>query len=302
MQALDSLNDNQVNDFLSGKSPLNLSVRLGDHMMLIQLQLSTLSPSQQNSLKQRISNSAALKQPAVSQPSTSEIFPSTSQKRPADHESTTSAKQTKIDNFQPDDHSKSPINSLNSMVTSQSTTVQNVKPRKNKFWSPSSDPIAANLTSCLCKRLNVYCKNNCEQPVEPNMHQPCSYTRSVTPPQPLPFHHRPSPQTVQRPSTSTVTSSSTSMTSDLHTEERLNTDGNSTENPALSEASRNLTQTLRKLSKRVFTNKTQTVETGASSSSSTSNPNLNSSELAPVAGSSGAIIESMKHHGKGELV
>uniref|UniRef100_A0A2M4BA91 Putative ubiquitin-like domain of midnolin n=2 Tax=Anopheles marajoara TaxID=58244 RepID=A0A2M4BA91_9DIPT len=45
MQALESLNDNQVHDFLSGKCPLNLSVRLGDHMMLIQLQLSTLNPS-----------------------------------------------------------------------------------------------------------------------------------------------------------------------------------------------------------------------------------------------------------------
>lgn len=45
MQALESLNDTQVNDFLSGKSPLNLSMRLGDHMMLIQLQLSTLNPS-----------------------------------------------------------------------------------------------------------------------------------------------------------------------------------------------------------------------------------------------------------------
>ncbi|KAI5644036.1 ubiquitin family domain-containing protein [Phthorimaea operculella] len=43
MQALESLNDNQVNDFLSGKSPLNLTMRLGDHMMLIQLQLSTLN-------------------------------------------------------------------------------------------------------------------------------------------------------------------------------------------------------------------------------------------------------------------
>ncbi|XP_053602234.1 midnolin homolog [Plodia interpunctella] len=42
MQALESLNDTQVNDFLSGKSPLNLTMRLGDHMMLIQLRLSTL--------------------------------------------------------------------------------------------------------------------------------------------------------------------------------------------------------------------------------------------------------------------
>lgn len=45
MQALESLNDTQVNDFLSGKSPLNLTMRLGDHMMLIQLQLSTLNSS-----------------------------------------------------------------------------------------------------------------------------------------------------------------------------------------------------------------------------------------------------------------
>ncbi|XP_046960421.1 midnolin homolog [Vanessa cardui] len=45
MQALESLNDAQVNDFLSGKSPLNLTMRLGDHMMLIQLQLSTLNSS-----------------------------------------------------------------------------------------------------------------------------------------------------------------------------------------------------------------------------------------------------------------
>lgn len=43
MQALESLNDTQVNDFLTGKSPLNLTMRLGDHMMLIQLQLSTLN-------------------------------------------------------------------------------------------------------------------------------------------------------------------------------------------------------------------------------------------------------------------
>ncbi|KAJ1522275.1 hypothetical protein ONE63_002577 [Megalurothrips usitatus] len=44
MQALESLNDGQVNDFLSGKAPLNLTMRFGDHMMLIQLQLSTVSP------------------------------------------------------------------------------------------------------------------------------------------------------------------------------------------------------------------------------------------------------------------
>lgn len=45
MQALETLNDTQINDFLSGKAPLNLTVRLGGHMMLIQLQLSTLNSS-----------------------------------------------------------------------------------------------------------------------------------------------------------------------------------------------------------------------------------------------------------------
>jgi hypothetical protein len=34
----------QVNDFLSGKSPLTLAMRLGNHMMFLQLQLSTVPP------------------------------------------------------------------------------------------------------------------------------------------------------------------------------------------------------------------------------------------------------------------
>ncbi|XP_059052382.1 midnolin homolog [Achroia grisella] len=55
MQALESLNDTQVNDFLSGKSPLNLTMRLGDHMMLIQLQLSTLNSSSSGSRSLRTS-------------------------------------------------------------------------------------------------------------------------------------------------------------------------------------------------------------------------------------------------------
>lgn len=55
MQALESLNDTQVNDFLSGKSPLNLTMRLGDHMMLIQLQLSTLNTA--SSIAQQLRNS-----------------------------------------------------------------------------------------------------------------------------------------------------------------------------------------------------------------------------------------------------
>ncbi|GAB6022090.1 hypothetical protein CHUAL_006232 [Chamberlinius hualienensis] len=42
LQALESLSDAQVNTFLEGKAPLNLTMRVGDHMMFIQLQLSTV--------------------------------------------------------------------------------------------------------------------------------------------------------------------------------------------------------------------------------------------------------------------
>ncbi|XP_060529381.1 midnolin homolog [Cylas formicarius] len=49
MQILESLNDTQVNDFLCGKAPLNLTMRLGDHMMFIQLQLSSVPSNNRSS-------------------------------------------------------------------------------------------------------------------------------------------------------------------------------------------------------------------------------------------------------------
>lgn len=71
MQALESLNDNQVNDFLSGKTPLNLSMRLGDHMMLIQLQLSTVTPTSpatrtKHSSKSKLGSSSSTSAPSSS--------------------------------------------------------------------------------------------------------------------------------------------------------------------------------------------------------------------------------------------
>ncbi|XP_042575081.1 LOW QUALITY PROTEIN: midnolin-like [Cyprinus carpio] len=39
LQALESLSDAQVSDFLSGRCPLTLALRVGDHMMFVQLQL-----------------------------------------------------------------------------------------------------------------------------------------------------------------------------------------------------------------------------------------------------------------------
>ncbi|XP_054719333.1 midnolin homolog [Uloborus diversus] len=49
MQALETLNESQVDNFLAGRSPLNLTMRLGDHMMFIQLQLSTVSTAPHSS-------------------------------------------------------------------------------------------------------------------------------------------------------------------------------------------------------------------------------------------------------------
>ncbi|KAL7031831.1 hypothetical protein ACKWTF_007146 [Chironomus riparius] len=295
MQALESLNDNQVNDFLSGKSPLNLSVRLGDHLMMIQLQLSTLSPSQQNSLKQKVLSGCK------------RLINNSD----SDHSMGPEKQRLKTDNG---DETKSPIKSLSSMVSSplSTTTVQN-HINHNFYKTPSSsssstvDPISANLTSCLCKRLSISCNNNCndQRPSE----EPCcsSSMNSANQPRLIPFHHRPSssssavkPKQIHQ-SQNPLQQQQKTASIDVN-ETLLNTD-----NPALAEASRNLTQTLRKLSKRVFTSKAHIMDnnaisrstTNSSTSSSTSTTNPSSSNHASTSNSSGAVIESMKHHGKG---
>ncbi|VVC24620.1 Ubiquitin-related domain,Ubiquitin domain [Cinara cedri] len=75
MQALESLNDSQVNDFLSGKAPLNLTMRLGDHMMLIQLQLSTVSSSGSSKRLQTAASTVASTGTAASALSASTVAP-----------------------------------------------------------------------------------------------------------------------------------------------------------------------------------------------------------------------------------
>uniref|UniRef100_A0A8C2IE54 Ubiquitin-like domain-containing protein n=1 Tax=Cyprinus carpio TaxID=7962 RepID=A0A8C2IE54_CYPCA len=50
LQALESLSDAQVSDFLSGRCPLTLALRVGDHMMFVQLQLAAQASGGQLSL------------------------------------------------------------------------------------------------------------------------------------------------------------------------------------------------------------------------------------------------------------
>ncbi|GFO19045.1 midnolin-like [Plakobranchus ocellatus] len=45
IQALENLTETQVNDFLSGRSPLMLAIRMGENMVFVQLQLSMLHPA-----------------------------------------------------------------------------------------------------------------------------------------------------------------------------------------------------------------------------------------------------------------
>lgn len=310
----------------------------------LQLQLSTLSPSQQNSLKQKVLNGASLKQ-AVSrsiincgEPSTSSTNGYKRSKNNSDDRDNNGApekQRTRMENLNESDESRSPIKSLSSMVSSPiSTTVQSMN--HNFYKAPSSpsvvDPISANLTSCLCKRLNLSCNNNCGQRPSTSMStpanddEPCcssslknSSTPPPLPPRLIPFHQRPlstssviikPKQQIQfQPKTTTT------VTTDINNDALLNTD-----NPALAEASRNLTQTLRKLSKRVFTSKAHIMEnnvvnrnmTSSSSSTSQSPSNSSSSTTTPSSfctqsnnsltsssQNSGAVIESMKHHGKG---
>ncbi|XP_030629826.1 midnolin [Chanos chanos] len=55
MQALESLTETQVSDFLSGRSPLTLALRVGDHMMFVQLQLAAQQSSGQQHHRHHLS-------------------------------------------------------------------------------------------------------------------------------------------------------------------------------------------------------------------------------------------------------
>lgn len=398
MQALESLNDNQVNDFLSGKSPLNLSVRLGDHMMLIQLQLSTLNPSSQSGSRSKTHKSRSLTggSSSSSAAGTSLMQASSSRSRTSipigfrrvaadgssgsssrtivEHvtESQTFTKQelenihSIVKNLAESENptmaivrpsapepmetepevrpatSESPIKSLSNLVSSSINSSNIPVPCNNNSLavdppSPCTDPISANLTSCLCKRLDNNDNNSCDttcssRAPEP---QPSTSTASLhrTAHNPIARHKSKvqtlrkhysfdsttlekteletvqpvastsAPSSPQRPDQSLVQHShhhhhhhqhyhhhhhhppshqSQPQPGPSSASRSLNTDPATVENPALAEASRNLTQTLRKLSKRVFTNK-------VSDAAQEQARNV----------SSGAVIESMKHHGKG---
>lgn len=81
MQALESLTETQVSDFLSGRSPLTLALRVGDHMMFVQLQLAAQHAPLQHRHVLAAAAAAARGNPSVTSPVSSPCRPVSSTAR-----------------------------------------------------------------------------------------------------------------------------------------------------------------------------------------------------------------------------
>ncbi|XP_037053725.1 midnolin isoform X4 [Peromyscus leucopus] len=82
MQALESLTETQVSDFLSGRSPLTLALRVGDHMMFVQLQLAAQhTPLQHRHVLAAAAAAAAQGEASVATPVSSPCRPVSSAAR-----------------------------------------------------------------------------------------------------------------------------------------------------------------------------------------------------------------------------
>ncbi|XP_062040902.1 midnolin isoform X4 [Lepus europaeus] len=75
VQALESLTETQVSDFLSGRSPLTLALRVGDHMMFVQLQLAAQHTPLQHRHVLAAAAAAARGDPSIATPVASPCRP-----------------------------------------------------------------------------------------------------------------------------------------------------------------------------------------------------------------------------------
>ncbi|XP_075235468.1 midnolin-A-like [Lycorma delicatula] len=279
MQALESLNDCQVNDFLSGKAPLNLTMRLGDHMMLIQLQLSTVTPNNQTSTSTTTSSTSSSFSSSSSSATTTSFSSLSSGSKRVTVSPNKSPSVNKTTSFASNQH-KDPLASLSSIVesttpspsvssaNSSTTTVNNTTSSTNKNVVNSNDVTTSN-------------PNSVSYPANTSVLTSSSTSTTISPSAPVL-----SSSSTSSPS-STVPSSSSSSVPGSTLLEGCKCDSSSSkptlDTRALAEASRNLTQTLKQLSSEVLTSKSDPVEDVTASTKRRQ----------------GAIIESMHHHGKG---
>ncbi|XP_069703392.1 midnolin-A-like [Periplaneta americana] len=274
MQALESLNDSQVNDFLSGKAPLNLTMRLGDHMMLIQLQLSTVTPSS-------------------SRRSTATILPSEPSSTQTCSKASTSTSSSPSSSSTSSSPSSTPSSSSSSSSTSTTTTTTSSSSTSSSSTSsPSSNTTTTTTTAAATTTTTTTTSTSSS-----------SSSSSSSAPSPLLVSsrntvsgsHHPQPSSSKSSSSGSKFSSSSSRpftslnppeAASHHTCPSLAACKCEPAKPtldtrALAEASRNLTQTLKQLSSEVLTSRSDPAEDSAR------------------ARRQGAIIESMHHHGKG---
>ena len=233
----------QVNDFLSGKAPLNLTMRLGDHMMLIQLQLSTVTPSS--------SRRSASSAPHSSTPSLQIHAPTSSSNSKANTSAT----------------SPSPSSCKNPAtvpVTSESSSTPSATPTISSSSSLSGLKISSTPSLITRPLMSLYSKSsatNVEAP-QSSSHPPSSESSVHITQSPLKslenatnnlsvFTGSKSPE--KRHSCPASSSSSSCKCDTAAAKPTLDT-------RALAEASRNLTQTLKQLSSEVLTSRSDPAE------------------------------------------
>lgn len=343
MHALESLNEAQVTDFLSGKAPLNLTMRLGDHMMLIQLQLSTMNPilcstsglsPGQSRTDRRFSKqkpgTGLLKKHSVPINVSKDLnIPSSPKMEYAEqnsgcsHDSLTSSENVEtiqnsfklvknlnqadaeenlvksdifnvpncdISTIESNELIQSPIKSLSNLVTGPHKdnasvmfeSLSNTGQYDRTKVDECHDLICENLTSCLCNTLQADSNNsqcNCQlqnvsdpSPLETsNKHTDSKYKRLSA------LLHKTAAKNVTKgkvKSRNMIVMKSDDLKKTMPSSTRNENSMNS-----LVEASRNLTKTLKKLSKDVLTSNKDVTESSKKSGA--------------------AVIDSMKHHGKG---
>nr|XP_031846442.1 midnolin [Nomia melanderi] len=266
MQALESLNDSQVNDFLSGKAPLNLTMRLGDHMMLIQLQLSTVTPASPTS-NQTTGNSTGLTIGSSNgtNPPSSHVSTSLQSRRSTVFAGrTTNAGSTKS--------AAAVAARRSSLFDRLASTVQRVFSRSTSLSTATTttSPVCssrATTASSVSSSSSSYSGHGC----------PDTIPYEVTPPRKklCTVHHH-SQQSTNPIANSSSRSSASADAGDSNSQSptssmlEQNSKAATLDTRALAEASRNLTQKLKQLSSEENARRRQ-----------------------------GAIIESMHHHGKG---
>lgn len=215
----------QVNDFLSGKAPLNLTMRLGDHMMLIQLQLSTVSSSGSSKRLQTAASTVASTSAAAAL-NTSTVAPEPPAQATATAATACSAGNiigtprlipgvdaypiTRVRNVSDDSDD-------NSMDTTEDVSPPPPPPSPPVVSTTSAEPLTSAPAASAA-------------PVGPCLTGPCSCDAST--------------------STATATTTTAAAAGD---KPQLDT-------RALAEASRNLTQTLKQLSSEVLTTKSGSKE------------------------------------------